>query len=313
MSHELYKRYRPKSFKGLIGQEEAVRLLQGWHTSNRIPHSILLTGSSGCGKTTIGRILKTKLCCSDHDFLEINGADSNGINDIRAIGLRMGLSPLGGKCRIYLIDEAHQITKDAQDALLKMMEDTPKHVYFILATTDPQKLKLTIRNRCSEVRVRDLTREELEALVKRVLEAEEKSLSADVIARIAEVAEGSARKALVELDKVIDFEKESEQLECLKNHTKHVAVEIAQALLNTRGQTTWPQMAKILRGVEEDPESLRHMILGYCTSVMLGSADRGPGKLAPRAALVINYFRDNFYDSKRAGLVEACYAVIHKA
>src|SRR5690606_3369465 len=108
-----------------------------------IPHAMLFTGPSGCGKTTLARILRVKLRCSDNDFQEINAADFRGIDSIRSMRQQVGAAPLGGDSRIWLIDEAHSMTADAQNAFLKLLEDTPRHVYFFLATTDPQKLKKT--------------------------------------------------------------------------------------------------------------------------------------------------------------------------
>src|SRR5688572_25883760 len=137
---ELYKKFRPKTLKGVVGQEGAVSSLQSMIDKGRLPHTILFSGPSGCGKTTIARILKGILECSDLDFFEINCADFKGIDMVRDIRRYVGIPPLHGKSRVWLIDEAHQLTKDAQNAFLKLLEDTPKHAYFMLATTDPQKL-----------------------------------------------------------------------------------------------------------------------------------------------------------------------------
>ena len=136
---ELYRKYRPTSFKQVVGQEEAIRTLTELGKRKAIPHAILFTGPSGVGKTTLARILQRKLKCVGNDFVEMNAANDRGVGIIRSIQNKVGLAPMLGSCRIWLMDEAHQLTSDAQSAFLKLLEDTPSHVYFMLATTDPQK------------------------------------------------------------------------------------------------------------------------------------------------------------------------------
>lgn len=300
---ELYRRYRPKVPKELVGQEDAVRSVGMMMKDGTVPHCLLFTGPSGTGKTTIARILRRKLGCSDRDFVEINAADDRGIDMIREIKGRMGLAPLGGKCRIWLIDECHAMTAAAQDSFLKIIEDTPSHVYFMLATTDPKKLKSTIVTRCTEVRCKAVGVQDLMKLVDRVSEAEGKKVEPDVSRRIADVADGSCRKALVLLHAVLGISDPEQQLAAIdSNDTKGQAFDIARALFNPK--TTWAKMAEILSRVDEDAESLRYMVLGYANSILL------KGKDDPRAIHVIAEFMDNFYDSKKSGLIFACYNVI---
>jgi DNA polymerase-3 subunit gamma/tau len=301
---ELYKKYRPKTLKQMVGQDLAVKALQKMLEAGTVPHTLLFSGPSGCGKTTLARILKKALECSNEDFVEINCADFRGVDMVREIRQRMSLHPMLGKVRIWLIDEAHQLTKDAQNALLKMLEDTPAHVYFMLATTDPNKLANTIRTRSMEVRVLSLPPKVCIALLQKICAAESVQVSEEVLERIAEYSEGSARKALVLLGQVIALDDDEERLQAvLSNETKQQAIELARALINPRGK--WADVAKLLKAIDEDPESLRYMVLGYASSVLLGG-----GALAARAYLVVTAFRDNFYDSKKAGLVAACFEVM---
>ena len=300
---ELYKKYRPQNFGDLVGQKEAVAVLTEMGKAGKIPHFLLFTGGSGCGKTTIARILRKKLKCSDADFNEINAAESRGIDTIREIKATMNLAPMAGKCRVWLLDEVHALTGDAQNALLKMLEDTPAHVYFMFATTDPQKLKATIKTRATEIKCKEITREDLAELIRRVVAKEGKPpLTDDVVKRLSYVAEGSARKALVILDSVIRITDPTAQIEAIEaNDVKGQAIQIAKALLNKN--TSWNQMSQILQSVDEDPESIRWLVLGYTTAVLI-KADNG------RAAQIISEFRDNWYDCKKAGLVVSCYNVI---
>ncbi len=301
---ELYKKHRPKNLKRIVGQETAVNILSSMIDNNKVPHSILFTGPSGCGKTTIGRILRKELNCSNLDFQEINCADFRGIDTIRDIRQRMNQAPMDGDCKIWLIDECHMLSTQAQNAFLKILEDTPKHVYFFLATTIPQKLLKTIKTRCTEIQLKEIKSKPLYTLIQYTAKKEKFPITEEVIEEIIDHSEGSARKALVLLNQILDIKGEEEQIESIiSSDSKANAIEIARALIQPR--TKWKDMSKILREVDEDAESLRYMILAYMTSILIKG-----GKLAPRAYVVIDTFRDNFYDSKKAGLVAACYEVI---
>ncbi len=301
---ELYKKHRPKKFEELVGQFPAIKLLDKKMKSNNLPHTILLTGPSGCGKTTVARILKRMLKCSKADYREINTADHRGIEDVREINRRMRQAPIDGDCRIWLIDEAHKLTNDAQNALLKMLEDTPKHVYFILATTHPQKLIKTIRTRSTQIDLKSLSNKDLEKLLLLVSEQEKFDLPEDVCDKIVENSDGSARKALVLLDQVIELDEE-EMIDAIANAlSEQQGFAVARALHNPK--IRWLAMAKILREVEtEEPETIRWIVLGYARKVILSCSG-----LEARAYNIIDAFRDHFYDSKHAGLVAACYEVV---
>lgn len=302
--HELYKKYRPKKLDHLIGQPDAVRELKKMVGAESIPHTMILSGPSGCGKTsaalTLGRILK----CSKAELTKVNVANFRGIDTAREIIKASKRLPMFGTNRVWIIDEAHRLTRDAQEALLEVLEFTPKHAYFFLCTTEPHALIKTIQNRATEVRFKAIGYKELLALGDSVLGKEGKEVSDEVVERIAEVADGSARRFLVILDKVIDLDNEKEQLAAIINaDSKNEAKHIFGALLNPR--TTWADMAKILKGVDDDPEGLRRYILAASRNVMLGG-----GKLAGRAAFIIKVFQFNTFDSGRAGFDQMCYEVV---
>ena len=133
---ELKDKYRPKSLDKIVEQPAMVSALKGFIAKNKIPHSMLFSGAAGCGKTTAARVVADLLKCGPTDFHEINSANFRGIDTVREIQQRINLHAIGGKSRVWLIDEAHQLTKDAQNGLLKILEECPKHVYFMLCTTD---------------------------------------------------------------------------------------------------------------------------------------------------------------------------------
>jgi DNA polymerase-3 subunit gamma/tau len=272
-----------------------------------MPHTLLFTGPSGCGKTTFARILQKKLNCSDQDFSEINCADMRGIDTIRSIRQRIGLAPIAGTSRIWLIDEAHRLTGEAQDAALKLLEDTPNHVYFILCTTNPNKLAKTIITRCTEIRVQQLGTAALKTLLNSVLAAEKKTLDEDVADHITEAADGCARKALVLLEQVVDLPTAEQQVDAiLKADSKRQSIEIARALIDKN--TNWAKMAKILKGCDEldnDAEGLRWMVMAYANTILLSG-----GQSAGRAYLIIQTFRDHLFDSKKYGFISNCFDVI---
>ncbi len=300
---ELYKKYRPASYKQVLGNPDAIRTLMQFDKTKTYPHAMLFTGNSGGGKTSLARIVRNRLGCSDPDFTEINTADNTGVDPIRDIRRSMSLAPMDGPCRVWLWDEAHMMTGNAQNALLKMLEDTPKHVYFMLASTDPQKLIAAIRNRCTEVRVKPLLHKISAQLLQTVSEKEGFSLDEEVRDRIIEVAEGSGRKLLVLLGSIIGIESTEEQLSMiLSSDSKRASYELFTALMNG---SKWPEVVKILSSVDEEPESLRRMVLG-----MASNSIRKPGKHNARAYLIINAFRDNFYDCGKAGLDSACWEVV---
>ena len=306
MSNEIYKRYRPKTLQGVVGQDGAVVSLQKLIDGKKIPHAILLTGPSGCGKTTIGRILQIELDCGDGDFIEINAADFKGIDTVRDLRRLASLMPMHGSSRIWLIDEAHKLTGDAQAAFLKLLEDTPRMTYFLLATTDPQKLIKTIHTRCTEIKLSSLSEKALDRVIRRVVDKEKMTLSDDVIKEITEAADGSARKALVILEQVGSLEGEEAQLQAIQTTTinKDLAIGLARELINPAAN--WGKVSTILKELKDDPEGIRYLVLGYSRSVMLGG-----GKLAGRAYMIIDIFSRNFYDSKHAGLAAACWEVVH--
>ena len=266
------RKYRPKSFKTFIGNQKTVEAVQGILDGRT--HSFMITGPTGCGKTTMGRIIAKELQCLGDDFCEIDSADFNGIDTVRALRKQIQYRPIekGSKCRVFLLDEIHRLSSPAQDALLKNLEEPPDHIYFILCTTDPQKVISTIRGRCVQLTVAPLSDEQMYRLLRRVSKREHIELPKEVIEQIIEDSAGYPRNALKVLDKISALDPE-EMLESAKQEAavQNQAIELCRALI---GKTGWKNIASIIQGLkDEEPESIRRLVLGYCSSVLLKSGN----------------------------------------
>lgn len=299
---QLYRRYRPKNLTDVVGQAEACKVLWGMMNGAGLPHALMFTGPSGCGKTTIARILRKHLKCGLQDFSEVNCADIRGIENVRSIRREMPLAPVAGRTKIWLIDEAHKLTKDAQNALLKMLEDTPRRAYFMLCTTEPQGLIRTIHTRCTPIKLKPIDHSVLRRLVASVATQEGVSLDTEVLDKIADQSDGSARQALVYLDAVVNLDSVEEQLAAVApSSAEQAAYDLAKALIWQKA--TWRTVAKILQGLEnEDAETIRYLVLGCARKALLTNKGN-----VQRAAFIIDMFRFDFYTSKHAGLALACY------
>ena len=302
MTKELYKKYRPKSLKRVLGNKGTVESLKRMLERETLPHTILFYGPSGCGKTTLARILKRELECSDMDFKEMNCSDLSGKDAVRDIAHRLYLSPTGGDCRIWLLDEVHRLTPDAQNAALKMLEDTPDHVYFFLCTTEPEKLKKAIHTRCCKMPVEPLPRDKMKKLLRIVSKREKIRLTEELLEDIVDASEGSARTCLVILDKLANLP-EGQRGEAIASALEEPeeVIELCRALIK---RMPWKTVSKILRGIQTEPESVRWAVLGYAKAVLLKTADS-------QAYHVISCFENHFYDSKQAGLVAASFESVH--
>ena len=227
MSHlALARKYRPQRFADLVGQDALRDTLERAVATNRVAHAYLFSGPRGSGKTTTARLIAKALNCAKRadgafepcnecpscveitagtsmDVLEIDGASNRGIEEIRNLRENVRYAPSGGKSKVYIIDEAHQLTDFAWNALLKTLEEPPSHVRFVFATTEPLEVPDTIASRCQVFEFRRLRSEELIRHLTAVAAAEKAPLEAEAAALIARASEGSVRDALSRLDQAI--------------------------------------------------------------------------------------------------------------
>lgn len=305
MSEEFHRKYRPKSLKTVKGQPRAVEMLLRLQQADKIPHQMIFTGPSGCGKTTLARIVADKLInCQGRDFIEINAAVSRGVDMVRDIQRQINHKPLYGTSRVWLIDEAHKLTGDAQNGLLKLVEEPPAHAYIMLASTEPNKIIKTIQTRCTEIKVQLLSPEDIIETVSRVADKEDISLTKEALDKIAEASEGSARKALVILQSLIGITGDKEKLAAIeKAANRSEAYQIGLELIyRSKG---WAGVSSIISKLEDaDWEGIRMLILAMASNVLL---DPKKTTFYPKAYKVIVCFSEPFYNTGRAGLVASCY------
>lgn len=225
----LYRKYRPRTFSDVVGQEVVVKILKNSILNNKISHAYIFSGPRGTGKTSIAKIFSKAVNClnttdgdlcnncenclqnidEEIDIIEIDAASNNGVDEIREIRNNVKLMPVHLKYKVYIIDEVHMLSTSAFNALLKTLEEPPKHVIFILATTEFNKIPSTVISRCQKFDFKKITIKQIEGRLKYILEKENKTLNDDVISLIAKLSDGGLRDAINTLDQVISLDKEN--------------------------------------------------------------------------------------------------------
>lgn len=201
----LYRKYRPKDFGEVLGQDHITGVLKNAVKMGRISHAYLFSGPRGTGKTSVARILAKEIGCSDIDLLEIDAASSRGIDEIRALRDATHFVPLQGKVKVYIIDEVHMLTKEAFNALLKTLEEPPEHVIFILATTEPEKVPETIISRCQNFSFRKIPENILRDSVVSIARKEGFDIDEEAAGLVALFADGSFRDSQGMLDQIFSL------------------------------------------------------------------------------------------------------------
>jgi len=297
----LARKYRPETFKDLVGQEWVSRTLCNAIIKGRIAHAFLFSGPRGVGKTSMARILSKALNCSDGptaepclkcshclsitqgnevDVIEIDAASNRGIDHIRALRENVRYSPASGRFKIYIIDEVHMLTMESFNALLKTLEEPPEHVKFIFATTEPQKMPETVRSRCQCYDFRRITDDEIVNRLKTIAQKEEIQCEEGVLQRISILSRGGLRDAESLLDQIASHGEGQVSFESLNALTGRLAPNEMGDLIDAviAGRT-----AEILDFIDRvfsagtQGEDLLKDIIDYWRGLLLASAGAKKG------------------------------------
>lgn len=303
----LHTDLRPKSFKEIEGNSETVEALQIHVNKPKPNRSLLIIGESGCGKTTLASVVAHELGAMKNsiwNFRLLNASDFRGIDMVRDLIEQSQRKPLmGSGARVFVLDECHKLTNDAQEAILKLLEDPPAQSWFILCTTNPEKLKVTLKRRCTEFQVSPLPERTMKVFLGKILRSEQKKVPQDVIQQIINESMGSPGIALNILDKIIDLpsDKMAETAKIWAAKSSNV-ITLCRAILkeNQKSKPKWKDLLPIIKELEDqDPETLRRQILEYFRKVLI-SGDES-------AYAIMIEFSSPYYDTGKSGLIMSIY------
>ena len=264
----LYNDYRPKTLNEVFGHKEIKESLKSLFKEKAFPHAFLFSGPSGTGKTTFARIMANMLNASS-DIIEINIANTNGVDFIRELNEVARRSPLLGNNKVFILDEVQQLTKEGQNCLLKLLEDSPKYSYFILCTTDQQKLLPTIKNRCLSYTLKALSNKDIESILVYVTTLEKLVISEDVLNLLVYKSSGCPRKALVMLNQVKDIKDFDKICTLLADELEQEQdiIELCRLIIK-RPRTDWKNVVKTYENINIESEQMRIVIAGYLAACL---------------------------------------------
>lgn len=291
----LYRKYRPETFKDVVGQDVAVSVLTGAIEKKNISHAYLFCGGRGTGKTSVARIFARDIGCNEEDIIEIDAASNRGIDEIRELREAVRTAPFSSPYKVYIVDEAHMLTKEAANALLKTLEEPPSHVVFILATTDEEKLPATIISRCQKIVFQVPALTTLSDRLIHVAKKEGKVLAEDAALLLAKHGKGSYRDALGYLEQVLTLSSEKaisvdEVVEVIGEPDR----ETLTALLHAFCTGDTPKLISVLALLERKGNALRvyDELLLFIRQALLARIghddDTEIGEIGKTYAMVIN-------------------------
>ncbi|MBQ7917359.1 MAG: DNA polymerase III subunit gamma/tau [Clostridia bacterium] len=325
----LYRKYRPRTFEEVIGQEHIIKTLVNQIKYDKISHAYLFTGSRGTGKTSTAKIFAKAINCTDSkngspclscetckaldgtniDVLEIDAASNNGVDEIRDLREKIKYPPVVGKYKVYIIDEVHMLSTSAFNALLKTLEEPPKHTIFILATTEVHKLPATILSRCLRFDFRLVPLEILTAHLKKVLDDEGVKYDDQAINVIVRAGEGSVRDMLSIADRCVSFSGDEltyeKVLTVLGVSEREVLISMADKILNKDTGAALVELDKVL-SLGKTPLVFSNDLIGYFRDLLLVNS------LGDKSRDIV-VVRDDVYQQMKKQVEGDNYAEILKA
>jgi DNA polymerase-3 subunit gamma/tau len=305
MYQVIARKYRPQSFSELIGQEHVQKTLTNAIDSKRIAHGYIFSGQRGTGKTTVARILARCLNCihgptaqpcgvcsscteigagNSVDVIEIDAASNRGINEIREIRENVRYRPARDRYKVFIVDEAHQITKEAFNALLKTLEEPPEWVVFMLCTTEAHEIPTTIASRCQHFTFRSVDFAEIVERMKYIAAEEGIEASDEVLSIVAQAGEGSVRDSLSALDQAIACCGKTLEVDQIRSLLGMFGIELLQAVADAVKRQDGAQMLELVQELEHNGHSLQHFsreLSRYWRNVLVAKVSGKPTRLIP--------------------------------
>lgn len=265
--------YRPKSLRTFFGNSTVVRSLEAILEQDKVPHAYLFYGQSGVGKTTLARILAKELGVRKENIVELNVANTRGIDTVREVINTCSFSTILGGNKAYIFDEAHMLTNEAMNALLKIIEDCPEHVFFMFCSTNPEKIISTIRSRCVAYELKPLNYEESRALLEYIIKKEELEVADEVISLILKYSAGIPRKLALNLYTCKDLNAEDTRafLESEVSGATSEVIDVCRMLFRRPNQQLkWSELMKKVDAIvkEDNAESVRRMMFSYFSTIL---------------------------------------------
>ena len=304
----LYQKYRPTTFDEVFGQDEAVKVMKSIveMPKEERPHVFLFGGASGCGKTTLAKVFARAIGVDPDtmNFQTLDASKDRSIERIRELYDKLSIRPMGNKAegRIFLLDEAHQLLKPAQEALLKMCEDTPSSAYIIFATTEPDALGKALRSRCKTITIKPLTPKAIYQNLKRVVKSEGITIQDEALQKIANNSDNSARVSLQILETYTlnggSIDKAISMNGGVGEEVKAETIDLCRAIIDRRSD--WDAVVSFCTKYKGQSEPVRQAVLGYLRSCVLKASNP---KDRLRSATILECFLEPHYDCGDAALV----------